>query len=196
MLTAKLFGVSLRLLAGLALLTTTCIPRCPGSFDVSITRSFQNAVEQQMITTAEAACPIPSDVEQACGGLENPAPGCRWWCGSFDGVFIPFAITCDAIEYYSGLVYDYRQAAQEHPLIAGVREASFAYSAEVAFHEDFIAEGEAFEGVYVVSMTMSYSHYCGPLCGMGYTTTRTVVLDSAGVVLRVIGDGEPGVWVS
>jgi hypothetical protein len=106
-----------------------------------------------------------------------------WWVGSFDGVFIPFAITGEALGYYAGLSQALREG---HPEAYGTqpwKRSSFSYFAEVEHHELFEYENERFANVAVVKMKLGWSSWSGNLCALGFGGKRLVVFDG-GVAFR------------
>ncbi len=73
-------------------------------------------------------------------------------------------------------------------------ESTFEYSADVTPKASYVFGNARFSDVYVVSMRLGWSQTCGNLCGLQFTTSRTVVLSRDGKVISVDNDG--GVEVS
>ena len=167
----------------------------PGPFTVNIQRSFQNTTEEQLIEIAESVCPNPADVAASC--LDSEAgDGCRWWCSDPDSIAIPYAITGEAVQYYVDLVHKFENAAVENPQDTGALSATVSYCVGIEHYDVWTLGEQSFNGVYVVSMELNWSYFCGPLCATGVDMSRVVVLDPDGHVLSVSDDGEPHLWVS
>ena len=155
--------------------------------DVSIERKFANEKEEKLLQIAEAVYPLEHKVKQnARADLKNGGKR-QWWCSSFDGVLIPYAITNSAVAYYLDLSDGFRTGKPKivHPLM---RFTTFGYTAEIARHETYTAGASTFRNVYVVSLGMAWSQYCNALCGMFFVASRTVVLNEEGKVLLVQND--------
>jgi hypothetical protein len=195
---ADVLSFFFRLFAGSVLLIISCLqePRTPGPYVVNVERHFQNAQEEGLIGLAEAACPSIDALAGECAVFDGPDHDCHWWCDSFDGVLVPYAITAEAIQYYTELVHTFEAAAAEDPQNAFMLSASLSYSATIGFHETVEIEGTTFTRVYKVDMTMDWSDYCGPLCAMFFDKTRTVLLTESGEVVGIWGDGPTDFAVS
>lgn len=183
-----------------------------GRFRATVRRTERNDREQQMLAAAEQYYPdretlgaagrnqngrdvtAAIDTAMSGGGHVGSArvaprvpgtPADRWWTSDFDGTWVPFAATGQAVQYYLERLRD----------IAGGRgqfrnpgSGTFVYTASV----DATHEGGA---SYVVRLRMTWGYSCGSLCGMGFTQTREVWFDANGAALRVTGDGRPLVIV-
>jgi hypothetical protein len=101
---------------------------------------------------------------------------------------IPFAITTEAIDYYSDVILQLRE---DHPdPVCPLYPASFfSYTANVAFHETYENEGQTFTDVYVVTMELDWGDGLGFLSGGGFEKMRAVVLTPDGKPLGIFGDG-------
>lgn len=127
-----------------------------------------------------------------------------WWWGTYDGVYLPFALTSDAIEYYESFINELRLGQSNDYYIT----ASLEYKAEVSYYDayDVYEEGHtppmpehlvaSFEDVYVVHMQLSFGFECYVHCLLGAGKTRTVVFDQQGNLVFVYGDGQSAAIVA
>src|SRR5262245_61737814 len=76
--------------------------RRPGNHQVTIVRRFADQKEEKLLQIAEATYPTEDQIKKAPNGLAERPTGSKraWWCNSFDGVRIPYAITKSAVTYY------------------------------------------------------------------------------------------------
>jgi hypothetical protein len=139
---------------------------------------------------AEAAYPTQREVERSSNRqVEALIPIARqWWCGSFDGVLIPYAITKGAVSYYLKVTEELRQAGKRNPLYPKMTSSQFGYKASVSRQEKYSLGDSVFKNVYIVKMGMMWRQYCGPLCAMAFGASRTVVLSEDGRVLTIEED--------
>jgi hypothetical protein len=118
-------------------------------------------------------------------------PGDRWWWNEFDGVRIPYALTAATVTHLVARVREL--SSQANPFAEwnpGVRHtASVEYEARVERTADPRAP-------YQARMEVRFSFYCGGLCALSFTHSRTVDFDASGRVLRIRGDGPPRYIVS
>ena len=156
-------------------------------FTVSVSRAAADAREAALIATAEALCPPYEAVAALMASPPPESEACLWYYASFDGIYIPYAITTAAIEYYADVVRDLEAAG------ANVR-AGLEYTARVEKVE-FTADAPE-SAVEAVLMHLRFSYHCGNLCGLWIDKTRTVYFDAQGFILEVVGDGETNVAVS
>ncbi|MDX8337650.1 hypothetical protein SLH46_00555 [Draconibacterium sp. IB214405] len=173
------------------------------SYTKLIERNSDNTFEAELITKAESYYPSRQEVIDAAewSGMEVPETA-YWYYNSFDGVPIPYCITIDAIDYYSDLI-DMYNANREDVFFY---TAEFTYSANVAFHDNYTSpdknsmgeavEPQSFESVYVVTLDLYWTDYCGSLCAMWIEKQRIVVFNESGDLLEVFMDGEISVPVS
>jgi hypothetical protein len=173
-------------------------------FTKNIERVFSNEFEQNLISSAESFYPPRDSVLNAAESwFRDLIPDTNYWFyDSFDGIRIPYAITIDAINYYSDFI---------DTLNAGLKsiiyKAVFKYKAEITYYTSYTFEGVdplteiplpiiSFEDVYVVEMNLSWDHYCGMECGLYIKHKRIVVLNSQGELLQIFYDGKIPVAVS
>ena len=171
------------------------------SYTKTVERAAASAFESSLIAQAEAAYPPRDSVLAAAlwGGFSQIPEAGYWYYSSFDGVLIPYAITGDAVTYYSELI-----DSLERETSAFFTQAELEYKAAVSFEETYeepSPEGVApspksFERVYVVSMSLKWFQYCGSLCAMWIDQKRVVIFDEAGTLRRVFLDGPTSVLVS
>lgn len=174
-------------------------------FTKNIERNAKNDFENNLILKAEAVYPprdsvlaiMPPELAKA-----NPVAE-YWYYSQFDGILIPYAVNSGAINYYSRMI-DSLNANNGYNFLLS---AKFDYSADIKFKESYTFEGKnlfsgrqmpsvSFSRVYVVSMTLKWENYCGPVCGLWISHQRVVVLDESGNILRVFYDGPIPVAVS
>lgn len=172
------------------------------NFVKSIERISEDDFEASLIEKAENYYPPREEVAGAARPwLEVPESG-YWYYDSFDGVKIPYCITKEAIEYYSGLIDRFNADKDGTFFLA----AEFNYKAEVKFFENYTSpatdsegietEQQTFSSVYVVLMQLKWSDYCGSLCAMWIDKKREVVFSAEGDLLAVFLDGTIAVPVS
>ena len=179
------------------------VPITERSYAKSITRSFNSPFEESLIAAAEAVYPPRDSVVAAVPAwtdYEIP-PTQYWWWWHFDGVLLPYAITGDAVAYYSGLI-DFLEADSAGQFLI---TADLVYEAQVSFESSYTVEGTedyplekpaVFKRVYVVSMYLEWGQYCGILCAMDVTAKRLVVFDEHGTLINVFFDRRHVVIVS
>lgn len=164
-------------------------------FTVSIARDFDTQEEENLLAVAEAAYPPREDVAALAeaNGTDPttlPLEG-YWWYDTLDEVSIPYAATGDAVDYYEQLVADRRELARQlRPRYSRTMEAHLDYSAGISYYSTYQHGGQTFTGVFVATMRLDWSSQSGPLLGMGFTKDRIVVLNPAGEVQAIFGDGE------
>lgn len=165
----------------------------PGSHEVYIERTVSSETEARLLAIAESAL---SDT-----GAISP------WCSSFDGTKIPKAITPEVIRYYLDLTDDFRRGDFSKTNGIEMTQSTLEYTATVgkrtartvALGNQFRAKPETVStdtDVYVVEMTLKWDQYCGSVCAMTFSLTRTVVIHSSGRIIRILEDGCPPVEVS
>ena len=171
----------------------------------SIDRISSNDYEKNLIYKAESFYPPRDSVlAHVQPWFYNSVPDTNlWYYNSFDGIFIPYAVTTDGINYYSGLIDMMTTRGEDNFII----KASFEYNAQILFYDSFTFQGNdpfsgeplptvSYEKVYVVTMLLKWEHYCGPECGLWISHKRIVVFDEDGNLLDVFYDGVIPVMVS
>jgi hypothetical protein len=185
-----IFGILFRLLGSAGVLggAVLGLGNCgvDRHYSVSITRTAANAGEEALIARAEAQCPPYEEVAALWFTPPPETAECLWYYASFDGFLIPFAITGEAISYYTDAVHELEQ--QNAPV-----RASFTYTAQVM---DLDSSTEVEGAVRAVQMTMQFSHWCGRLCGLWIDKERTVYFNETGEILGITGEGVTDVAVS
>ena len=117
-----------------------------------------------------------------------PKEGNLWWYQEQLGLRIPYAITGDAVTYYSGIVAEYAKKGFKSYAKPSSR---LNYQASVQFHEEFKLDGKTFKGVNVVTMELTFSanFTAEATSGMSFEKKRIVVLDAGNKVQHLSGDG-------
>ena len=118
-----------------------------------------------------------------------------WWYDTVSGVRVPFAITKEAVDYYSDLIAQWKKDPHGYGSIVWL-SATFKYKADVQPFSRYEAAGHVFTDVNVVHLVLKWSAFCGPMCAHAFTKERIVVLNANGDVLAIIGDGTTPLFVS
>ncbi len=164
-----------------------------GSHTVNISRRFANEGEEKLVRIAEAVYPARSEVTQKGDPVRKTGAGVNkdrlWWCNEFDGVLIPYAITKSAVAYYLEVSKEFGKRRPREPFWSNMKSSSLMYSASITRKESYQTGEVTRKDVYVVSMKLEWSQYCGKRCAMWFEKSRTIVLDEKGEVLAVEGDG-------
>lgn len=155
---------------------------------ITIRREVADAAQTKMIATAEAARPEAAALRKAIGEGPESKDASQWWYREVLGIRIPFAVTAEAVGYFSKLVGDYRKQEFKRFLEPG---SSVDYHASVASHLQFEHDGRKFSDVHVVTLKLVFAQNfaASGTEGMRFEKVRTVVLDAAGKVVAVYGDG-------
>jgi hypothetical protein len=181
-------------LLGVGVLLTGCPLVMEPRFVSTITRDAASPFEENLIAIAESVYPPREDVLDVFDENLEPPEGDLWWYATFDQTPIPYAITWEAVAYYDALVNSYSQLPNIGGVVA-VRSCAFSYTATVE-ESTMILDERLTAPVYAVKMELSWSLYCGALCGHWFSKERTVILDALGNVLAVFGDGTTPVIIS
>lgn len=163
-------------------------PANPAKHKVAIRRETADAKEAAMIAAAEAAQPSKEALTKVAGDAAVPAGKKVWWYEEKLGIRIPCAITADAVAYYSELVGSYgKQALKRY----AEPSSSLDYHAGVKFHQEIKLDDKNFKDVHVVTLKLTFSENFAATTteAMRFQKERVVVLDAAGKVLHVSGDG-------
>ena len=206
----SLLIVLLAVLAGCDLIGTDSndsehAPEIYREYTKSVVRESDSELEEKLIERAEAAYPPRDSVLKVVPSQRRdfiPKDG-YWFYSSFDGVLIPYAITREAVDYYSDLI----DALKSGDELQFITKADLRYFAKVDFHEEYVFDEkdprtgrplpeEVFNRVYVVQMTLEWSQYCGLECAMWIDQSRLVLFDQSGELLRIFRDGRHPVAVS
>ena len=163
-------------------------PANPARHTVTIDRKAADPKEAALITAAEAAVPDAAALKKAIGDGPAPEDASQWWCGETLGIRIPFALTGDAVRYYSALVEGYRKQELER---YSEPSSSVGYHATVERHAEFELDGKAYKDVQVVTLKLAFSqHFAATVTeGMDFQKQRTAVFDASGKLLALSGDG-------
>jgi hypothetical protein len=170
-------------------------------FSVRIARPTASGDEQRALEAAEAAYPSREEVVKAIRQAHfklkaTPLDDPLWWSSEFDGVRIAFAITAGAVRYYINMSEAFRQNRFQEVGVIPMKSSRFNYSASVTRAETISAGGQDFRDVFVVTMSLSWSDYCGSECALNFEKSRQVLVSREGKVLFISGDGNPLVEVS
>lgn len=170
-------------------------PADPASHVVVIKREAKDDKQVAMIAAAEAAPTAQDALQEAAKQAQEgghppaiPKDGKAWWYQEKLGIRIPYAITGDAVTYYSGILTAYAKKGFKS---YSKPSSSLSYQASVRFHEEFKLDGKVFKGVNVVTMQLTFSanFTAEATSGIGFEKNRVVVLDAGNKVLHLSGDG-------
>lgn len=172
-------------------------PASPERHKITIQREAADENEKKLIAAAEKSLPdaaaLAKSVIKDESGLAKPQAG-AWWNKEILGIRIPYALTADAVQYYSDLVKDYGQ----QKLVRFTQPSSgFTYQAKVSKHAAYEIDGKSLENVTVVTMTMKFhqNFVASVADGFQFGKSRIVVFDKDGKILHVKGDGDTEVPV-
>ena len=164
-------------------------PANPAAHVVKIERTFQNEAEAALITAAENVAPDEKSLLEAAKKQNEAAQliAKQWWDHEVLDVKIPFALTTDAIAYYTQLVEGFGKLQLNR---YSAPTSHFRYLAKVAKHESFELDGKEFTNVSVVTLSMSFqqSYVTATTAGMSFTKKRVVVFDAQGKCIYISGD--------
>ncbi len=166
-------------------------PADPARHVVKIERVIAKADDAKWITTAEN---LPADAAAVRAAAlkqnENAVVGEKqWWYDQSVGVNIPFALTGEAVTYYSDLVTGYGKQVMNRYSKPG---SHFTYSASVSRHLEFTLDEKTFQDVTVVTLSMDFSESFAATTteSLTFSKQRVVVFDKDGKALHISGDGE------
>jgi len=171
----------------------------PEDFRMHVERNFDTSEEEALIAAAEAVYPPREDVlaaipESFAGQIPDED---LWWYDSWGDILIPYAITAEAVDYYSNWVAQAREQAEAGDCHSVTWLWSYmTYTADIDYHEMYESEEGTLSDVYVVTMRLRWSAYCGRRCGAWFEKDRVVALSPEGEPLLVSGDGTTDFWVS
>jgi len=164
-------------------------PADASQHQVVVRREAADEKQSAMIAAAEAA-QAPQEALNKAAGEGGAAKGDKvWWYQEQLGIRIPFAITGDAVAYYSELVGKYGKQTFTRYMKPSSR---LDYHAAVTFQKEFKLGDETFKDVYVVTLKLSFEENFAASTteAMSFKKDRTVILDADGNVLHIEGDGE------
>ena len=177
-------------------------PANPAKHQVVIRRDATDKQQAAMIAAAEAAQPSAETLRQAAEARDrNDPPGLNqpkeakapvgdkvWWYKEQLGIRIPCAITADAVTYYSDLVGKYGKQVLKRYTEPNSR---LDYHAGVKFHKAYKLADKTFNDVHVVTLKLTFDQnfVATGTEGIHFEKERIVVLDAAGKVLHISGDG-------
>lgn len=161
-----------------------------GPHKVTLSRIFANDNEEKLVRIAESVYPAAREVSQnSVSNVERASSKERqWWCSSFDGVRIPYAITRNAVVYYLKVSEEFGKKKPENAFWTNMISSNLSYSAKVSRKEKYEVGTSQFTDIVIVSMRLEWLQYCGNLCAMAFKATRNVVLKDDGTVLAIEND--------
>jgi hypothetical protein len=155
---------------------------------VVIVRSASDDAGRSLIVRAEGLQPDRAELAKAAGDVSLPREGKVWWFREQFGIRLPYAVTGDAVTYYTGLVTGYGKTRMKR---YAEPSSALKYTAAVKRHERFELDGKSWQNVDVVTLKLEFRQsFCATGTeAFGFTKDRTVVFDAQGKVLHVSGDG-------
>ena len=130
--------------------------------------------------------------------LDSIRSDSRWWHWAKDSDPVPYSITRSAIHHYAekvrelaespgvdSLVVEDVETGEESTIWRRERSASLRYSAQVVRVSSDEPDGVAFR----VSMEFEFANPSGVLGGGAVWAERSVLFDSTGRAIRILGDG-------
>jgi hypothetical protein len=163
-------------------------PANPAKHRVVITREAKGDKQSALIAAAESAQPPREELNKAAKNDALPKGEKVWWYKEELGIRIPYAITGDAVAYYSDLVGKYgKQDLKRYTEPSSCLD----YHAGVKFHREFKLADKTFNDVHVVTLKLTFDQNFAATTteGMHFEKERVVVLDADGKVLHISGDG-------
>ena len=166
-------------------------PPNPAQHRAAVHREAPDAAQAALIAAAEAALPSPDKRPPAASPADPSAPPADpkvWWYKEELGLRIPFALTNQALAYYTKIVAQYAQQSFKRYTQPS---SHLDYRASVQAHAQFSLDGRAFQVVKVVTLKLTFSENFAATAteGLQFTKERLVVFDSAGKILHISGDG-------
>ena len=171
-------------------------PASPDHHKTSVQREAANEAEKKLIAAAEKSAPDAASLLEAIrehGDGAQPQAG-QWSNKQVCGIRIPFALTADAVAYYTELVNGY---ARQKFVRYSQPSSSFTYQAKAAKRDRYELDGKSFSNVTVVTLTMTFSQNFAATVAEGFSfeKKREVVFDKDGKIVHVSGDGDVNVPV-
>ncbi len=163
-------------------------PADPEKHKSEIHREATDKKQEAMITAAEAAQPDQKALREAAAQENTAVEDKQWWYKMALDTRIPFAITGGAVEYYLRTVENNgKQVLKAY----AQPTSSINYQAAVVFHKEFTSGEKTFKNVHVVTLKLKFSQnfVTEQTSGMFFAKERVVILDEAGKVLQISGDG-------
>jgi len=156
--------------------------------EISIVREAENETAKNMIAAAEAAAP-PVEALNAAKEEHGSDNDTNWAHKEELGILIPYAITSEAVDYFTELVGKFQEQSVERYIEPS---SHFSYRASVTFHENFTLNDTNLANVHVVTLWMEFSQNFATTMteGMFFSKERTVILDEEGHVVHIDGDGD------
>ncbi len=155
---------------------------------VTIVRNALDDAGRRLIARAEGLQPDRAELAKAAGDVLLPREGKVWWCREQFGIRIPYAVTGDAVSYYTGLVTSYGKTSMKR---YAEPSSALKYTASVTRQERFELDGKSWQNVDVVILKLEFRQsFCASGTeAFGFTKERTVIFGADGKVLHVSGDG-------
>jgi len=162
------------------------------AFSVSVQRAAYDTLSVRLLAIAESTYPerdplVVNALDHHWEMGDDTAHAVVWWSRGVGPNRIPQAVTWRAVRYYADLSAHYRRWVY---LNSGTRvptKSDLTYWATIDHKDQFALEGAEFHDVYVANMHLFWGIDDGAF-DMNTTAHRTVVLNSSGEVLQVVGD--------
>lgn len=183
-------------LAGIASASAAVVPGAepkdwppnPAQHPLAICREAADAAQAALIAAAEAALPSPDQWPAAVPPIPRPTDPQVWWYKEELGLRIPFALTGQALAYYTEIAAKYAQQSFKR---YSQPSSHLDYRATLKAHPQFSIDGHTYQNVKVVTLKLTFSETFAATAteGLQFTKQRLVVFDPAGKILHISGDG-------
>ena len=172
-----------------ALLLPDTLVDTTGVHDALVTRTFGDPEEEQFLRTAESTYPPSARVDDGTGGSID-----QWWFAEFDGIKVDKHVTRGALAYYLDTIGRFQ--AGDFAGTIPMQASRLAYESSIEWKSSVVVGGKDYQDVYVVEIQLDWAQVCGNVCAMGFSRTRTVVLNAHGRVIRLLDPEHLTYWVS
>jgi len=167
-----------------------------GNHTISIKRTFATEELGAFILAAESLVPARADVLSVMEGrgleaMKTLQPKDLWWYHKTDETLIPYAITSGCLLHLTERTTEFEKSVAEGTRRLGSGHSALKYSATVAHYENFKLEGQKFQNVTVVVMSLDWSQRA-----MWFSKKRVVVFDEKRNPVKVFYDGTTGVGMT
>lgn len=164
-----------------------------GDFTYSVKREFPDSNAARLLAIAESCYPSREALIEIAATHyfemgSDTAQGPLWWCDGPGVRRVPYAVTAGALRHYLDLSERFRNHDYTVPGGRGLYGTELVYHAKIEARQDFVAAGKAYQQVYVAYLSLQWAYDDGTF-SPSFQAHRVVVLDSAGNVRQIVGDG-------
>ncbi|MDH5559334.1 MAG: hypothetical protein OEY59_00600 [Deltaproteobacteria bacterium] len=181
------------------------------NYSIKFDRITNNKEESYFLSLAEAIFPMKNKILAEIRGSSVPKQKLDnwyferlWWFDIYQGGFIPYAITGDAVNFYTQRYINFKKNLKETPsdLLwkkGNKDKVEFTYEAQVIIPQKRTDANlrEVSESYPIrVIMSLKWYEFCGQPCGWGFEKKREILFSSKTEVIEIKGDGIFKKWVS